>query len=467
MRFPIGATLGAFVLSAGAVALATGPSAAAVESSARAIAWTDVAPIRARLERHGITESSFGARVAQIRRRNAERVREGDLDHLIFYLLQSTRFTTLPPIEPALSAKAFTGTGRVPDEVRVRALAFEKALNSSSGDARLRYFRDLVAASFPNPRQRHDALLREYARAMRFLYEKEFVAQRSERAADAIAELYRKRGLSTDTAIEAGFLVYQGLGVLKSLEPTRQIRRVLIVGPGLDLAPRTGLLEAGPPESYQPWAVMDALLALGLSQAEDLVVIGADINPRVVEHLRRARANPPVLEMTVGVQGDAIQFSDDYRAYFWNLGSTIGTGRAGGAGSRNYTSLHNRVQVRADAARLLHAQRLDIVTERLDGEPFDLVVATNILPYFDDVELMLAIANVASMLRTGGVLLHNEPRPLLGEITSDVGLTFDQLRQAVIATVEGAPRPLSDVVFVHRKAGSSQVPAPRLEAGSW
>ncbi len=32
--------------------------------------------------------------------------REGDLDHLVFYLLQSTGFTSLPSIEPALSAKA-------------------------------------------------------------------------------------------------------------------------------------------------------------------------------------------------------------------------------------------------------------------------------------------------------------------------------------------------------------------------
>ena len=30
---------------------------------------------------------------------------EGDLDHLVFYALQSTHFTKLPPIEPALSAK--------------------------------------------------------------------------------------------------------------------------------------------------------------------------------------------------------------------------------------------------------------------------------------------------------------------------------------------------------------------------
>ena len=97
---------------------------------------------------------------------------------------------------------------------------------------------------------------------MRFIYQKEFVAQRAR--PDAVAALYRTRGLSTDTAVEAGYVVYNGLGIVQALDPERRIRRVLIVGPGLDLAPRTGLLEAGPPESYQPWAVIDALLALGL-----------------------------------------------------------------------------------------------------------------------------------------------------------------------------------------------------------
>ena len=123
---------------------------------------------------------------------------------------------------------------------------------------------------------------------MRFIYQKEFVAQRA--GADAVAALYRTRGLSTDTAVEAGYVVYNGLGIVRALDPERRIRRVLIVGPGLDLAPRTGLLEAGPPESYQPWAVIDALLALGLSRADDLQVVGADINSRVVEHLARSRA---------------------------------------------------------------------------------------------------------------------------------------------------------------------------------
>src|SRR5436190_21871740 len=129
---------------------------------------------------------------------------------------------------------------------------------------------------------------------MLFLQQKEFLARGRP---ESIARLYRTRGLSTDTAVEAGYSVHVGLGVLKALDPSRRIRRVLIVGPGIDLAPRTGMLEVGPPESYQPWAVIDALIGLGLSSLDDLEVVGGDINPRVVEHLRSARQAPPVLQL--------------------------------------------------------------------------------------------------------------------------------------------------------------------------
>ena len=118
--------------------------------------------------------------------------------------------------------------------------------------------------------------------------------------------------------------------------------------------------------------------------------------------------------------------------------------------------LHSSVRVGTAAARTLHAETLDIVTERLDAQPFDLVIATNILPYFDDGELMLALSNVARMLAPGGVFLHNEARPVLAEITSALGLPFEQSRHVVIATVRGAPAPLFDSVFLHRKVTDSR-----------
>jgi hypothetical protein len=443
--------------------------AAQPRAGATRITWEDAAPLRARLEKQGITQAAFASSVERLRENHARRMRDGDLDHLVFYLLQSTHFTSLPAIEPALSAKglvesldpaerkAFLGGSRVPPArippgVRSRVAALARALDSRDADARVTYFRSLARAAFPNARRREDDILREYARVMRFVYDKEFVAQRSANPSVAVAELYRTRGLSTDTAVEAGYVVYNGLGILKSLEPARAIRRVLIVGPGLDLAPRTGLLESGPPQSYQPWAVMDALLSLGLSRVEDLQVVAADINPRVVDHLRRTRANPPRLVLAGAIQdSDTVTLAGDYRDYFARLGRAIGEIEgtlAPAVGAR--AQMEKKVRVNGTVARALSAETLDIVTERLDGPRFDLIVATNILPYFDDGELMLAMSNVAGMLAAGGVFLHNEARGVLGELTADLGMPFDQSRQVIIAAVRGAP-PLADSVWLHRK----------------
>ena len=51
-----------------------------------------------------------------------------------------------------------------------------------------------------------------------------------------------------------------------------------------------------------------------------------------------------------------------------------------------------------------------MVLERLElpeDEAFDLVIATNVLVYYGVFEQALAAANIASMLRPGGILLTN------------------------------------------------------------
>jgi hypothetical protein len=438
-------------------------------SAARRVTWADLGSVHDRLKAAGLAPAAFPSFVERTHDENVRRVREGDLDHLIFYILQSTWFTSVPPIEPAISAKALVDSlgadervaflkesvllpARVPQAVRDRIAAFLRAIGAVTGkDARLVYFRALTTTVWPDQARRADGLRAEYVRVMRFVFEKEFVAQRAEQPADAIAELYRTRGLSTDTAVEAGFLVYYGLGIAQSLDPQRRIRRVLIVGPGLDLAPRTSLQDERPSESYQPWAVIDALLTLKMARADDLEVVAADINPRVVEHLRRAASEPPTLTMIGEIrESETVKLSEDYRGYFTQLGRGIGDPEANPAAVTE-GSPGKRIKVKASVARILTAVPLDIVTERLAGPPFDLIVATNILPYFDDVQLMLATSNIAAMTSPGGVFLHNESRAILGDLTTAVGLPFEQSRHAVIATVRGAKAPLFDSVFLHRK----------------
>ena len=456
------------LIAALAASLLAIPQAASVR-----IGWRDLTPVQATLRASGLSEASFDVYVARVAAENLQRVREGDLDHLVYYLLQSTRISSAPAIEPALSARQLVegldadrraaflrGDGAaappVPPEVTARIAALLRAVQTRSGDARLTSFAALLDTAYPDPATRAAGVAAEYLRVMRFLYQKEFVAQRDAAPAAAVAELYRHRGLSTDTAIEAGYVVHLGLGVLKALEPARRVRRVLIVGPGLDLAPRTGLDESAAPESYQPWAVLDSLVSLGLGTAGDLDIVAADINPRVVAHLARVREHPPVLRLASSLhESPALSLSPEYRDYVDRVGSALSNIAAGardlGNGQRGKT-----LSVSPLAARTVRAAALDIVTQRLDDERFDLIVATNILPYFDDPQLALAVANIAAMLAPGGAFLHNEQRPLIGDLAAAAGLPLQQSRHAVIATVTGARAPLYDSVFLHVRSAAAR-----------
>jgi len=422
-------------------------------SHAARITWDDLAPLHATLQSRGLSQSSFDGYVKQVSEDDARRVREGDLDHLIFYALQSTRFTRRPPIEPALSAKSLVESGQhVPAEVRGRLSDLLKAVDSSSADPRLTYFRSLVRSTFPSASERESALVREYMRVMKFVYDKEFVAQRA--GAAAVENLYRSRGLSTDTEVEAGYVVYNGLAILKSLAPATRIRRVLIVGPGLDLAPRTGFLETRAPQSYQPWAVIDALVSLGLSRADDLSVVGADINPRVVDHLKEVSRSPPMLTLVSGIgETSTVHLAQDYLDYFTRLGKSIGEISEAVQSKPLAGHRSKEVRIRAEVAHTLSAGQLDIVTARLEGAQFDLIVATNILPYFDDTKLMLALSNIRAMLLPSGVFMHNESRTAMASLTNALGMPFEQSRQVTIASVAGAP-PLADTIWLHRRAAA-------------
>ncbi|MGH9253027.1 MAG: hypothetical protein ACRD3C_00495, partial [Vicinamibacterales bacterium] len=85
------------------------------------------------------------------------------------------------------------------------------------------------------------------------------------------------------------------------------------------------------------------------------------------------------------------------------------------------------VSIRPEVVLSVTPADLNIVTERLDpssGPPIDLIVATNILLYYDVFEQSLAAGNIAAMLRPGGFLLtNNRIFELPGSPLSGVGST--------------------------------------------
>ena len=393
---------------------------------------------------------------------------EGEREHLIHYALQSTRFTDRPPLEPALSARRFVES--LSDDERSRLLQDSSyapeagwplaersrvadllgEFRKESSDARLRYFRTLVP--WAEPRTAIDGLYADYVRVARFLYRKEFLASRSS-ANDVtqIAALYQSRPHSSDTQIEAGYGVYLGLGALRALEPALRIQRALVVGPGLDLAPRTDLIDAVDPQSYQPLAVADALLALSLASERDLRVHSIDVNPRVVRAVEATARGPLTLHLFTGIAETADQpFRPEYLAYVRDLGRAIGDLTPAPrqiAAARHY---QHSIAVRPLVARAMSAERLNIVTQYLVEPAFDVAVVTNVLTYFDDRQLALALANITAMLRPGGYLLHNESRSGLVDAAAGMGLPLLHRRTAILGGP--AARPLYDTIWLHQKS---------------
>jgi len=426
------------------------------------------------LEQQNIGRENFRARIAEINQKTSEREIWGEYDHLIFFLLQSSRFTSQPRIEPALSAYEFVrglsaadasrfltdesrdlpAAGKIPGAVNVRIRDFIKAISRERQDERMAYFAALLRQNANPAIPLAQRLQSEYVRAMKFLYRKEFASRAvkpSELAAH-VASLYQERGHSTDTQIEANFAVQTALAALKAQSPETRLSRILIVGPGMDFAPRTDLIDLFGPQSYQPFAVADALLGLKLTAESQLQIHCVDINDRVIAHLQNFKRRKEVsLSLLSGVkESDARSLAEDYKTYFREFGRSIGFETALEVPSKFSGHLKKTLLVRPAIVKAISADRLNIVTERYQDSPqYDLVIVTNVFPYFSAPELLFALTNIAAMMSDGGYLIHNELQTVSADFIAPLGLPLQQARTVMITSGDKAP--LFDGVAIHRK----------------
>jgi hypothetical protein len=442
-------------------------------ASRRPLRFSDIpAGFRTWLTEQGLTESSFDTYITKINRQTAEREERGEYEHLINYALQSSRFTRLPRIEPALSAREFvqsfsekerqlwlgeTKTYRppcstLPDTAQQRLREFIKTLRQRTDDERLRYFQELSESRRKSDQQLFAGFCQAYAETMRFLYLKEFRGPTSAQ----VAALYQTRGHSTDTQIEANFAVHHALAMIRTDQPKALLNRVLIVGPGLDFAPRTDLLDLFGPQSYQPFAVADALLSLGLADENRLRIHCVDINKRVIAHLQHvSQSKAHQLSLLSGIaETPTLQLTEEYKVFFRNFGGALGKSSTLSVPTESSGHLSKAVIVRPELLSHFSADRFNLITETYDSvEPYDLVVATNVFPYFSDVELLLALANVAKMLAEGGYFVHNEPRAVAPAVTQPLSIPLLQSRTFLIAASgeKQGSTGLYDFAGIHQK----------------
>jgi len=392
----------------------------------------DLLPLELRSKPGADRQANWPAWVSRHDQEIRSRLARGDEDSIVNLLLFGVTFTRLPRVTekdappPGQSERLLDSAlvqGRLTDLVA--------AIASPGTNERLAFARTVAERNgfdVASAKGRDGLRRRLYEDLRRVLAENEAYTQTKAAGQaptgppGAIEEstFFRDRGLSSDTSIFPDLAIEQALGALKAnglLQPDT-IRRIAIVGPGLDFADKRDGHDFYPQQTLQPFAVIDSLRRLGLSGAGTPAVVTFDVSGRVNQHLEsaraRARAGEPYL---LNVPRDTTaRWNPELVSYWERFGDRIGEPSVGAAPAAAGAVRVRSVRVRPEIVRSIEPHDLNIVLQRLDvaaGDRFDLIVATNVLVYYDVFDQCLALANIARMLRPGGLLLSNTDVPTL------------------------------------------------------
>ncbi len=363
------------------------------------------------------------------------RVTRGDEDSLVNFLFFGTTFTAAPrftaPEIVELNAFLNQEPGKPVAEpeshkrVQTRIDDLLKAVAKPAGNERLLYLRQLLDQKgfkgVTDPVKLKAYVMDNVKRVLREQqsYGRAFAQASLLDPSDRLAEvskIYKDRGLSSDTSIFPNYAIEAALKSMLErgwLKPGG-VLRVGIVGPGLDFTDKQEGYDFYPQQTLQPFAVMDSLVRLGLSDAKTVRVTTLDISPAVNAHLEQARKRAEKgADYVVQLPYDTKlkTWSPEVVAYWEHFGDRIG----GAAPPVVPPARNDAIKLRAakfppSAARAITPLGANIVLQRANFAPeekFDIIVATNILVYYDVFEQCLALKNIETMLAPGGFLLSN------------------------------------------------------------
>ena len=165
-------------------------------------------------------------------------------------------------------------------------------------------------------------------------------------------------------------------------------------------------------------------------------VVTLDLSPRVNRHLdtamsRAERGEGYVLQLPLDADRPGREWLPELADYWRQFGDRLGE-------AATATPPPAGVDVRVRAVRVSPpsppasgrptSTSSCSIWNRLSGsDRFDLIVATNVLVYYDRLEQALALANIAKMLNPGGLFLTNyevSPAPPLEDKAIDVMPVF-------------------------------------------
>jgi SAM-dependent methyltransferase len=386
-------------------------------------AYPEKLPPALRGKSPGDVESTWPSWVSQHNSEIRARLRRGDEDSLVNFWLYGTSFTKLP--RASEREVATLDRGKIAELLEKRLDDLVSALANPGTNERLRFARRVIddrginIATVAGQDQARAYLIEIRSRVMA---DNERYKQAAQTAAGlnrdldklaAFSTMFSDRGLSSDTSLRPGFAVETTLSAMKASGRLGEVRRLGIIGPGLDFSDKAEGFDFYPQQTIQPFALIDSLIRLGMARATNINVVTFDLSPRVNQHLdaarRKAQAGQPyVLQLPIDMKDPAHEWSADLVSYWRRLGDRIGVGVPALAPPRGGEGVQVRaVSIRPAVVTAIQPRDVNIVLERTDDEPFDLIVATNILVYYDSFEQALALANIAHLLRPGGFFLTN------------------------------------------------------------
>jgi hypothetical protein len=353
-----------------------------------------------------------------------DRVDRGFEDSIGNLILYGGSFTALPRLEGP--EEALTPSGDLSPAARARVRDFASALARGPTNERLRFAAKFLARHGVSAAAMQSLLevnLNRFATEQRGY---QATLEQAGKSADpgqllfTRSTLYRERGLSVDTSLLPNFAIEDTLRALlrKGVLAPGATRRIAIIGPGLDFADKRGGYDYYPLQTIQPFAIIEAVARLGLGAAGAVELTAFDLNPAVIAHIRAAadRAREGHAYTIQLPRAEQAGWNPEAVAYWQHFGDLIGSPVPAIAEppSLKRVIVARAVAVQPRFAARLDACDLDIVAQTLDTRPsagFDLVVATNILLYYDLFHQALAKAAIAQMMNPGGVLLVNHALP--------------------------------------------------------
>jgi hypothetical protein len=231
---------------------------------------------------------------------------------------------------------------------------------------------------------------------------------------------FQHRGISLDSNLWPDYDLDVALQMLLKAGRVKpdSLGRIAVIGPGLDFVNKQEGVDYYPPQTTQPFTLLDSLFRLGLANPRDVELFTIDISPRVNLHVATAKRNaaqgkPYTVQMPWYAEG---RWSNDFRTkftqYWQHLGGQIGDPATpipvpeGASGFKT-----KAIRIRPGVVSRITPVDMNIVLQRIALAPsarFDLIVGTNIFIYYGKLDQSLARANVAAMLKPGGLLLSNQ-----------------------------------------------------------